>query len=379
MSDILYKMNRTAKTKRSLTILAVICAAFTVFILGNWVIDQINLATNGEPDFTTLSQGEIKNGLFVTGTITEAIGPYAEQYTRDSHGNESDASLNQFYYLVPVYSQNGDHIAYFVTFEARHHYNDRHDMAAIATSSGSGYHAKPLYLEHARMEIMGNDQKRILEKWATSPDFYEGGSFVDYCAANNMLGTADKEVILAKIITCNISREWHAGIELSNVLYPLVPGVFFALWILLIDAVQKKRKEKYAQEKKERIYQQSNSNDNTLRFYGNCLSVAKRRLDITRAGVYASAFLLTSGCSATSYPHGADPCARRYDGLSRRRIGSLCQPERPGGRPLRERWNIGRCLSIGFFVISWSTCSRMVAIRRSKSLRGSTCILLRCM
>jgi hypothetical protein len=79
------------------------------------------------------------------------------------------------------------------------------------------------------------------------------------------MGTTDKDVNLSKIITYNIEREWNAGTEFSNTLYPLVPGVVFVLWIMLIDKIQKKRKAKYKQEM-DRQFQQFKAGEEASHF-----------------------------------------------------------------------------------------------------------------
>jgi hypothetical protein len=267
MNNVMAKMKKSAQTRMALLILAVICGIITIAIFGTWVADKINLATNGEPDFTQLSLDEMKNGLFITGTIKEAIGPYAEQYTIDEHGNESPESLNQFYYLIPIYSKQGDYIECFVTFEASYHLSDKNVMEHIAEDSASGVNTGELVIEHGRMVKMKKEQKRILQNWLISEDFYEGGSFIDYCVEYNVMGTTDRDVIYSKIMTYNIDREWQAGrIDIQYILLPLALGVFFVLWIILIDGVQKKRRAKQKADKARQITN-INTDEDITRFY----------------------------------------------------------------------------------------------------------------
>ncbi len=220
------------------------CAFIAAVILVNWIIDQINLAVNGEPNLNTLSQSEMKYGLFVTGAIDAASGPYAEEYTVSKYGRRSNPISDNYLYLVPIYSKGGDFIECFVSYEARTG-KDIASLDFIVKDTEEGRRATPLELKHGRMINLHKDQKIVLENWATAHDYRGGDSFVEYCAKNNLLGTRDKDVILSKILTYSIYRVSSAGVNFADILYPVVPSVFCLLAVFLSRRRKNVPKERF--------------------------------------------------------------------------------------------------------------------------------------
>ena len=264
MNETLKKIKKSAQSRKTLMAIAVICAIISTIILGDWVIERINFAINGEPDFTQLTQDELKAGLFVTGTIDAALGPYAGGYMEEGYGEKSPYYSSDLYYLVPVYSQQGDIVEFFLSFKAGSS-NDRSRMNNIVLYPDDGGEALQVVIDEGHIFNLKKDQKDILEDWVTAPDYYEGGSFVDYCVEYNIMGTTDEDVILSKIVTYNIGRDYHSIDKIKYILLPLLPGLIAAGWILLIDKIQKKRKAKYKEEM-DRQLQQLNADENAPRF-----------------------------------------------------------------------------------------------------------------
>lgn len=228
-----------------LMFIIVICSVGMIVLFVNWVIDQINLSTNGEPDFNTLTQSEMKDGLFVTGTIDNTVGPYAEDYTV-KNSRRTSAFPGNYYYLVPIYANEGATIECFVSYKA----GFLGDSQRIENIIGKMYGEtgrKPLILEHGRMIGLDSEQKSILKNWVSSNDFYENGSFVDYCVEHNLMGTTDKDVILSKILTYSIEKTNSAGINLADVGYIAVPIGVCAIILLIIHRYDKTKIKKKPQ------------------------------------------------------------------------------------------------------------------------------------
>lgn len=234
-----------ARGRGILIMVSAMCALAVLVILINWIVDQVNLANNGEPDFTKLTQSEMKEGLFVTGRIDYALGPYANEYFVDEEGNEVNSNSEKYYYLVPVYSHNTGAIDCFVSFKADSG-SDKDYMEKLAQSTSDGTYTAPLAIKHGRMVSLDSEQKDILKKWATDKDPSSGESFVDFCADNNILGTTDKDVILSKMMTYTIYRMDTAGINLTYILIPAIIGLIFfspILANLIKKKIHKKKKD----------------------------------------------------------------------------------------------------------------------------------------
>jgi hypothetical protein len=112
------------KTRKNLilllSLLTVSFIIITIFSYFSWSADQQTLKEKGQPDFNTLSQSELKDGLIVKGTIDMALDVYAEEYETTVGIRTSDDS-EKLYYLVPVYDEDENGyitFKYLITYEA---------------------------------------------------------------------------------------------------------------------------------------------------------------------------------------------------------------------------------------------------------------------
>lgn len=72
------------KTRKGLKIFLIICVAISViisiFVLINSAAQRNDLESHGKPDFNTLAQSDLTDGMYVSGNIELAMDCYAEEY-----------------------------------------------------------------------------------------------------------------------------------------------------------------------------------------------------------------------------------------------------------------------------------------------------------
>lgn len=230
---------RTRKgMKILLLVLMAICLALSAIVFFSWLSDQNKLKETGQPSFNTLDVSGLKAGMIVKGYIDLSFDTYAEEYKAQLGIRTSDKS-EALYYLVPIYDKEDDHIniKYFITYEAEPKDYDTMDTIVKETFSDSEVTTK-LTVENAVIRSMPDDVKQYLIKWAEDPNFYENGSFVDWCVEYNIFGTSDKAAIESKLVPYIIYRTVTAGTDLSVIYLFLGIGVI-CLIIFIILSVYK--------------------------------------------------------------------------------------------------------------------------------------------
>lgn len=231
-----YTIQTAPRFRIFLFIILAICILACSITLINWIVDQINLASNGQPDFNELAQDELKNGLFVTGTVKCAYGPYAiddlNKYTK-----EPDIT-DDYIYLVPIFSEDG-FVEYFISYETSIDGSEMYDLSSYFAGETDEY--KPYYIEHARMKNMERDLRWIVQSWVQEEVYYEGGSFIDYCIENNMLDTTDNDEILSKFVPFVLMKQHGAGISLDTFFQFGAIGLICVGLLLIIRSVHKSR------------------------------------------------------------------------------------------------------------------------------------------
>ena len=236
-------MAESQRIKGFLLMVVFVCAFSTAALFVNWVVDQVNLSANGEPDLNTLTYDELKHGLFVTGTSDVVFGPYAEKYMENEYGERDESYFSDYYYLLPIYAQGGDTIECFVTFKTDR-YSDQKNLMQIVQSCGT----QALIIEHGRMVSLDDEVKEILRSCVKAPGYYEGGSFLNYCIEHNLMGTSDKDEIMSRILTYSIYRTNHAGINPALIVCTAVTGLIFAMLLAAMNRKQRERMQAYLDE-----------------------------------------------------------------------------------------------------------------------------------
>ena len=223
--------------------LAILFAVFTAIVFAgaiityfSWAADQKMLRENGQPDFNTLSQEQLKNGLIVQGKIMLSFDTYAEAYETNMGIRSSDKST-QLYYIIPVYDVSKDNsidIKYFITFMADPKHFDTMDKIVTQTWSDVS-EVSELDLKNAQIRTLPSNVKQYLDNWANANDFYERGSFIDWCAEYGVFGTADKTAIQSRIVPFMMTETAAKGTDLSTVFLLLGIGLLFlAVTLFLI-------------------------------------------------------------------------------------------------------------------------------------------------
>lgn len=216
------------------SVLVIMCVAVAVIGFISWTSDQETLRKYGQPSFNTLPQAELKSGLIVKGTLDMSLGAYAKEYKTGS-GNDVPEDADRIYYIVPVYDKVGNgkiNINYFITYMADPEDFPALDAVVEQTLNGT---AKTVYkVNNARITDLPDDAKQYLTEWTESPHFFEGGSFIDWCAKFDVFKTADKQIIRSKIAPYMITRTATAGASFDVVWLCLgLAAAFLAVLLLL--------------------------------------------------------------------------------------------------------------------------------------------------
>lgn len=224
-----------------MAVLFVVCIAITVFAYSEWSADQQVLKSNGQPDFSTLSESGLKDGLIVKGNIDAALSTYAEDY-KETLGVRTSEESKQMYYLVPIYEadENGYiTFKYLITYVADpEDYKTMDEISENFWNNQAG--AKALTVDNARIVALPADNKKYISEWVNSKELWgEGNTFYDWCAATMIFGTDDKAVIESKIVPFMIDKTPAAGTD------PVIMWMFLGfsglcLLILVILLLRKK-------------------------------------------------------------------------------------------------------------------------------------------
>lgn len=222
----------------TLTIFIAVCIIFAGITVYSWAKGQLQLRKIGQPSFNTLPMEDLKDGLIVTGTIDLTMGNYAwESITSDT---DMDTNL---YYLIPIYDIDGEGyyvFHYFIGYKAAT--EDVSTMEKISEQTWNETTAPVvLTVENGIIHNLNGDLKQYLAEWVEEPGFYDGGSFIDWCAEYNILGTADREIIQSKIVPYWIEETQTVGTDLLTAWVFLIMAAIFLLSLLTLKLIFRKR------------------------------------------------------------------------------------------------------------------------------------------
>jgi hypothetical protein len=226
------------KTRGGLKIVMIIIiamlTAFSVIVFCEWSADQAALKKNGQPSFNTLSKDELKDGLLVKGSIDMALDSYAEEYETNFGVRTSDNS-ETLYYLIPMYDTYEDGsiaVNYLITYEAGP--KDFSSMDAIFNQTWSETAEPAVFtVENAQIVNLPTDLKQYYTEWAQDPQFYKGGSYIDWCVENNIFGTGNRNRIESKLVPYMIRKTATAGTDI-NIMWGLLALDAICIIILLV-------------------------------------------------------------------------------------------------------------------------------------------------
>lgn len=220
-------------------ILAVsLIGAAVVFSL--WATDQNKLKEKGQPDFNTLSADELENGLIVKGTIDLAFDTFAEAY-EENYGVRTSDESELLYYVIPIYDIDADgyiQINYFMAFKAEPKHYDMMDKIMEQTWIEPDEYSE-LSVENGVINTLPDDLTQFFYEWADDTAFYENGSFIDWCAENNIFGTTDKNEIKSKIMPYYIDETETAGTSLTGVWVCLIFAVLSIAFLIFMKKYNK--------------------------------------------------------------------------------------------------------------------------------------------
>jgi hypothetical protein len=210
-------------------IISAILAAVIVFL---WVADQSKLQAEGQPDFNQLSMNQLEHGTIIHGSVDLIIDSYAESMG----GNNKNR-----YYVVPIQpdTNNQDQsFQYFITLEAGPRDYKLLDKVIEQTWSNDPL-TQQFIINNGRIRKISTELDTHLSQWVQSPDFYPGGSFIDWCVENKVLGTKDKTEIISRIAPFVINKTDAAGTDIRVALLFVGLLLFFLIMILFMRYYKK--------------------------------------------------------------------------------------------------------------------------------------------
>lgn len=225
--------------KGAINFLTVLLVIFIIAAVVSFVVflsDQQRLEEKGQPSFNTLPIEELEHKLYVTGTIDLAIDYYAEEYV-ENYGVRTSQDSESLYYLIPIYDEDNNGyltFKYFITFESDP--DDFDVMERILEQTWSDVpEMTSLEIENGSITNLPDDLKQYLCEWMDTA-FYEGGTFIDWCAEMNILGTDDRSEIRSKVVPYQINKLKTLGTDIS------VPIMFlgFAVLMLIVILIAKR-------------------------------------------------------------------------------------------------------------------------------------------
>lgn len=161
---------------------------------------------------------------------------FAEEYTTNYGIRLSDDS-DKLYYLIPLVTEEG-YIDYFVTLEATERYYETLNQIYEETwdeSLPAVY--TELYLDDAKIRSLPFSIERILYDWCETGEFYQNGSFVDWCVASDFFGTTDSAEIVSHVLPYMIVPDSKPG---GSALIGLVmTGIGLALLVVAVVLLNK--------------------------------------------------------------------------------------------------------------------------------------------
>ncbi len=202
--------------------------------------DLAQYEAEGARDFNLLSPEELEGKPYVHGYVEAVFEVYAEEYTT-MYGVRSSDKSDKLYYLIPILEDGHD--PYFLSIEATPDYYSALDSIYDWTWDYETTAECPeLYLEDARIAPLSSDMKDILYDWCVTGEFYENGSFVDWCIEYDFLGTNDVDELLSHVLPYMIVPHQEPGSTAGSMLAVAGAGVILLILGILLLAKAKAAK-----------------------------------------------------------------------------------------------------------------------------------------
>ncbi|PWM63623.1 MAG: hypothetical protein DBX63_01920 [Clostridia bacterium] len=229
-------VNRRKSRGIALLILGVVLLGIGLMAFIGVQSDLKKYETEGTRDFNQLTEAELSGKPYVEGRVEFVFEVFAEEYTTNYGIRLSDDS-DKLYYLIPLVTEEG-YIDYFVTLEATGRYYDTLNQIYEETwdeSLPAVY--TELYLEDAKIRSLPSSIEKILYDWCETGEFYQNGSFVDWCVESDFFGTTDSAEIVSHVLPYMIVPDSKPG---GSALIGLVmAGIGLALLVVAVVLLNK--------------------------------------------------------------------------------------------------------------------------------------------
>lgn len=221
-----------------LKVFTILCITGAIVAFGFWVSDVQKMKKQGELCFNTLPEEDLESGLFVSGTIDTAIDVYAETFETNELGQRISNNSDKMFYVIPIYDNDKLHCQYFIAFEGQSKQFD--DMEKIVHQTWNDVTEwTEIQITNGKTYRLPDEIQQLYVDWAQNPDFYEGGSFIDWCAEMNLFNTDDREDILSKMVPYAIYQTDAVNSNLTGTI--LCVGLSISFFVLYMIVKKSKR------------------------------------------------------------------------------------------------------------------------------------------
>ena len=226
----------------------IICVIASVVVYTSWKEDQKTISRDGIPDFTYLSEDELEDGKIVMGDIYYVFDEFAATFEEKYGVQVSDTPTNRYLLIPNGYrvTEEGEFYDYIMALKVDASATGEYDTVdEMLNSFWYSVDSDTIFsMEHGFIFELSDEFKGYMFEYVNDPRFYDGGSFIDWCAEVNVLGTADKEEIASKIVPYVVDPSPEAG----SAIFPIYFLIPFALLMLIfagldINALLKNRRE----------------------------------------------------------------------------------------------------------------------------------------
>jgi|GEM_PF-4258928 len=214
-----------------------------------WAEDQKTIAEEGIPSFNAMTMEELESGKIVKGEVREVFDEFAARYEERMGIRVSDLPKNRFLIIPNGYQETRDgafydHVMVLKVDAGSTGEFDTVDSMILSFKEGIKTDTY-LNIEHGFIFRLPEDASMALDEYVKNENLYEGGSFIDWCAEVNLLGTKHKEQIASRIVPYMIDPSPEAGSAIFPIFF-LLPFAFLMLLFAVLDIRElvKHRKEK---------------------------------------------------------------------------------------------------------------------------------------
>ena len=207
--------------------------------------DRAMLEEKGYLNYQNVAFAQLEDGLHVGGVVSEVFACYAEEYEADYGVFRTSDDSEALYYLIPVYRWEQERavgVDYFIGLRSEPEHFDELEKIFEQTMSGNiSGPAASCDIGHARIQRASQEIYGYLEKWYTTEQFYENGTFLDWCVEYNLFHTSDPQQVGQRIVPYVINCDVEEGGAGNWIVFLWLAG-FCAIGLVIVIICHMRRR-----------------------------------------------------------------------------------------------------------------------------------------